>query len=83
MVSKLGTAALNGTKIHADASRHGALSYERAGQIEMQWREEVGKLTAMAEAADQADVPDAMSLPRGTRAARKAPGRDRPGARHH
>src|SRR5271168_1595439 len=60
---KLGTVALDGTKIHADASRHSALSYERAGQIEMQLREEVGKLIAMAEAADQADVPDGMSIP--------------------
>ena len=60
---KLGTVALDGTKIHANASRHSALSYERAGQIEMQLREEVGKLTTMAEAADQADVPDGMSIP--------------------
>jgi transposase len=62
-VLKLGTVALDGTKIHADASRHSALSYERAGQIEMQLRAEVSKLTAMAEAADQADVPDGMSIP--------------------
>jgi transposase len=62
-VLKLGTVALDGTKIHANASRHSALSYERAGQIEMQLREEVAKLTAMAEAADQADVPDGMSIP--------------------
>lgn len=60
---KLGTVALDGTKIHANASRHSALSYERAGQIEMQLREEVSKLTAMAEAADQADVGDGMSVP--------------------
>ena len=36
---KLGTVALDGTKIHANASRHSALSYERAGQIETQLRE--------------------------------------------
>jgi hypothetical protein len=29
----------------------------------MQLREEVAKLTAMAEAADQADLPDGMSVP--------------------
>jgi transposase len=62
-ILKLGTVALDGTKIHANASRHSALSYERAGQIEMQLREEVAKLTAMAEAADQADVPDGMVIP--------------------
>jgi len=33
-VLKLVTAALDGTKIHADASRHSALSYEHAGKIE-------------------------------------------------
>ena len=32
-VLKLGTVALDGTKIHANASRHKALSYERAGKI--------------------------------------------------
>src|ERR1700726_4928278 len=34
-VLKLGTVALDGTKIHANASRHKALSYERAGKIEV------------------------------------------------
>ena len=33
-VLKLGTVALDGTKIHANASRHSALSYEHAGRIE-------------------------------------------------
>ncbi|MGH7049693.1 MAG: transposase, partial [Acetobacteraceae bacterium] len=60
---KLGTVALDGAKIHANASRHSALSYERAGQIEMQLCEEVARLTAMAEATDQADVPDGMAIP--------------------
>jgi transposase len=31
-----GTVALDGTKIHANASRHSALSYEHAGKIETQ-----------------------------------------------
>src|SRR3982750_454168 len=33
-VLQLGTIALDGTKIHANASRHSALSYAHAGQIE-------------------------------------------------
>ena len=33
-VLKMGTVALDGTKIHANASRHGALSYEHAEKIE-------------------------------------------------
>jgi transposase len=62
-VLKLGTVALDGTKVHANASRHSALSYEQAGKIEAQLKAEVADLLAKAEAADQADVPDGMSVP--------------------
>src|SRR5450432_3605972 len=60
---KLGTIGLDGTKIHANASRHSALSYEHAGKIEAQLKAEVADLMAKAEAADVADVPDGMSIP--------------------
>lgn len=60
---KMGTVGLDGTKIHANASRHSALSYEHAGKIEAQLKAEVADLMARAEAADQADVPDGMSIP--------------------
>ena len=60
---KMGTVALDGTKIHANASRHSALSYEHAGKIEAQLKAEVADLLAKAEAADQADIPDGMSIP--------------------
>ena len=59
-VLKLGTVALDGTKIHANASRHSALSYEHASKIEAQLKAEVADLLGKAEAADQADVPDGM-----------------------
>jgi transposase len=62
-VLKMGTVALDGTKIHANASRHSALSYAHAGQIEAQLKAEVGALMAKAEAADAADIPDGMSIP--------------------
>src|SRR5208282_1299027 len=62
-VLKLGTVALDGTKIHANASRHSALSYQHAGKLEGQLKAEVGVLLAKAEAADKADVPDGMSIP--------------------
>jgi Transposase domain (DUF772) len=55
-VLKLGTVALDGTKIHANASRHSALSYEHAGQIEAQLKAEVAELMPKAETTDQADV---------------------------
>jgi primosomal protein N'' len=60
---KMGTVGLDGTKIHANASRHKALSYDHAGKIEAQLKAEVAELMAKAEAADQADVPDGMSVP--------------------
>ena len=52
-VLKLGTVALDGSKIHANASRHSALSYEHAGKIEAQLKAEVATLLSRAEAADQ------------------------------
>src|ERR1700757_3746990 len=60
---KIGTVALDGTKIHANASRHSALSYEHAGKIEAQLKAEVSELLAKAEAADRADLPDGLSIP--------------------
>ncbi len=62
-VLQMGAIGLDGTKIHANASRHSALSYEYAGKIEAQLKAEVADLLAKAEAADAADVPDGMSIP--------------------
>src|SRR6267154_1559281 len=70
---KMGTVALDGTKIHANASRHSALSYEHATKIEAQLKAEVAELLARAEAADQAEVVvDGMSIRRNWRAVRSA-----------
>ena len=65
-VLKSGTVALDGTKVHANASRHSAPPYEHAGKIEAQLQAEVAELMAKAEAADQADVPRTGVDPRGT-----------------
>jgi transposase len=62
-VLRMGTVALDGTKIHANASRHSALSYEHAGKIEAQLKAEVADLLARAEAADRTNSPDGMSIP--------------------
>jgi hypothetical protein len=75
-VLKMGTIGLDGTKIHANASRHSALSYEHAGKLEEQLKAEVADLLAKAEAADKSDVPDGMSNPRRTGAARGASAQD-------
>ncbi len=60
---KLGTIALDGTKIHANASRHSALSYGHAQKIEAQLQAEVKELLARAEAADAEPLPEGLSIP--------------------
>ena len=62
-VLKLGTVALDGTKVHANASRHSALLWKHACELEARLKAEVAELMALAEAADGADVPDGMSVP--------------------
>lgn len=61
---KLGTVCLDGTKIHANASRHSALSHGHIVKLEAQLKQEVQELLALAEAADTANNPDGMSLPK-------------------
>ena len=60
---KLGTIALDGTKIHANASRHSALSYGHAEKIEAQLKAEVEQLLARADAADQEPLPEGLNIP--------------------
>ena len=62
-VLKMGTVALDGTKLHANASRHSAWSYEHAGKLEAQLRAQLAELKAKAEAVDKAEPPDRMSIP--------------------
>ena len=60
---KLGTVCLDGTKIHANASRHSALSHGHIEKLEVQLKAEVAEMFALAESADQANIPDGVSLP--------------------
>ena len=62
-VLKLGTVCLDGTKIHANASRHSALSHGHIEKLEAHLKDEVQELLALAEQADQANIPDGVSLP--------------------
>ena len=61
---KMGTVCLDGTKIQANASRHSALSHGHIVKLEDQLKAEVQELLALAEAADTANIPDGMSLPK-------------------
>jgi transposase len=62
-VLKLGKVSVDGTKVKANASRHKAFSYNHACKLEEQLKAEVAELLKKAEAADQTDVPDGMSIP--------------------
>jgi transposase len=55
-VLKIGNISLDGTKIHADASKSQAVSYKRLGELEAQLRQEVHELMTLGEAADQGDL---------------------------
>src|SRR5258708_17006043 len=59
-VLKLGTISLDGTKIHADASRHHAVSYKRLQEAETQLRAEIEELFKLSEQSDQRDIPDGL-----------------------
>ena len=52
---KLGTIAVDGTKIKANASRHKAMSYERMQQAEAELKAQIDTLLAKAQAADAAE----------------------------
>jgi hypothetical protein len=49
---KLGTVCLDGTKIHANASRYSALSHGHIEKLEVQLKAGAHELLALAEAAD-------------------------------
>jgi transposase/uncharacterized protein YaiI (UPF0178 family) len=55
-VLKVGNISLDGTKIHADASKSKAVSYKRLGELEAQLRQEVQDLMTLGEAADQGEL---------------------------
>src|SRR5205809_7919521 len=57
------TVAVDGTKVLANASKHSAVSYERAGQMIAQLELEVGQLIAKAERADRAPLREGLSIP--------------------
>ncbi|SHM07136.1 Transposase domain [Vreelandella subglaciescola] len=59
----LGTIALDGTKLNANASKHKALPYDHAKKLEAQFKAEVKELTQRAESADKDDAADGMDIP--------------------
>lgn len=60
---KLGKVSLDGTKVHANASRHSAMSYGHAKKLEAKLKAEVAELIGRAESANGKDWPDGLNLP--------------------
>src|SRR6266850_4243393 len=58
---KLGS--VDGTKVHANASRHSAMSYGHAKKLEAKLKAEVAELMKRAEAANARDLPEGLNLP--------------------
>jgi hypothetical protein len=61
-VLKLGRISLDGSKIHADASKSKAISYKRLRQLEQQLQTEVEELLALRERADQGELPVGLDI---------------------
>jgi transposase len=61
-VLRLGNISLDGTKIHADASKSKAVSYQRLLELETQLQAEVESLLARAGQADSSPLPDGLVL---------------------
>lgn len=59
---QLGNVSLDGSKIHADASKSKAVSYKRLLAIEAYLQAEVNELFTLAEAADGGQLPDEMNI---------------------
>jgi transposase len=57
------TVSVDGTKVLANASKHAAVSYARAGKAIEQLELEVQELVAKAEAADSAPLQDGLTIP--------------------
>ncbi len=60
---RVGTISVDGTKMAANASKHAAVSSQRAGELIAQLELEVQALLTRAEQADQRETPETLDLP--------------------
>jgi transposase len=61
-ILKLGNISVDGSKVHADASKSHAVSYGRLLQLERRLHAEVEELVALGEKADQEDLPEGLDV---------------------
>ncbi len=62
-LTKVGTISLDGTKIQANASKHAAVSYARAGAMIAQLELEVQELMQRAQQAEAREIKEGLDLP--------------------
>jgi transposase len=62
-LTRLGTVSVDGTKIQANASKHAAVSYQRAGELIQQLQLEVQGLVTRAEQADTREARETLDIP--------------------
>src|SRR5829696_7345161 len=62
-LTRVGTVSVDGTKIQANASKHAAVSYQRAGELITRFQLEVAELTARAETADVKEAREPLDIP--------------------
>ena len=58
----LGNISLDGSKLHADASKSHAVSYQRLLELESALRQEVDELFALGEQLEQSDLPTGLDI---------------------
>jgi transposase len=61
-ILRLGNVSLDGSKIHADASKSQAVSYKRLLEIASRLRAEVEELLALSEQADRPELPAGLDV---------------------
>jgi len=61
-VLQLGNISLDGSRIHADASKSKAISYKRLGELEERLRREIAELLALGKQADRVELPEGMVI---------------------
>jgi transposase len=61
-ILKLGNISIDGSKVHADASKSHAVSYGRLLQLEQRLRAEVEELLALGEQVDQGGLPEGLDM---------------------
>ena len=62
-LTKVGTVRIDGTKIQANASKHAAVSYARAGEMIAQLELEVQELMSRAQEAENQETKEALDIP--------------------